>query len=116
MAVAPVQDCPSKDRTKNRRTRIPGAAGPVDGAYIADNDRRPHHPARLLKAGQGTWLAYLFGTVMLLFVVLCLNQFAHRSAAAGSMYTYTSRGLGPATGVISGWTLIWCYLFIGTPG
>jgi amino acid transporter len=67
-------------------------------------------------AGQGTWLAYLFGTVMLLFVVLCLNQFTKRSAAPGAMYTYTARGLGPATGVISGWTLLWCYLFIGTAG
>ena len=27
-------------------------------------------------AGQGTWAAYLFGTIMLLFVVLGLNQFA----------------------------------------
>ena len=34
-------------------------------------------------AGNGTWLAYAFGTVMLLFVVGCLNQFAKRSALAG---------------------------------
>ena len=40
-------------------------------------------------AGQGTWAAYLFGTIMLLFVVLGLNQFANRSATAGSMYAYT---------------------------
>ena len=31
-------------------------------------------------AGDGTWAAYAFGTIMLLFVVLCLNQFASRSA------------------------------------
>ena len=73
-------------------------------------------PLAFSSAGQGTWLAYLFGTVMLLFVVLCLNQFAKRSAAPGAMYTYTARGLGPATGVVSGWTLLWCYLFIGTAG
>src|SRR6202451_576923 len=73
-------------------------------------------PLAFSSAGQGTWLAYLFGTVMLLFVVLCLNQFTKRSAAPGAMYTYTARGLGPATGVISGWTLLWCYLFIGTAG
>jgi amino acid transporter len=73
-------------------------------------------PLAFSNAGEGTWLAYLFGTVMLLFVVFSLNQFARRSASAGSMYTYTSRGLGPATGVFSGWTLIWSYLFIGIAG
>lgn len=73
-------------------------------------------PLAFSNAGQGTWLAYLFGTVMLLFVVFSLNQFARRSATAGSMYTYTSRGLGAATGVFSGWTLIWSYLFIGVAG
>jgi amino acid transporter len=73
-------------------------------------------PLAFSNAHEGTWLAYLFGTVMLLFVVFCLNQFTKRSAAPGAMYTYTARGLGPATGVVSGWTLLWCYLFIGTAG
>jgi len=67
-------------------------------------------------AGNGTWLAYAFGTIMLLFVVGCLNQFAKRSALAGSMYGYTGRGLGPKAGVMSGWSLIWAYLFIGVAG
>ena len=67
-------------------------------------------------SGQGTWAAYLFGTVMLLFVVLGLNQFARRSATAGSMYAYTARGLGPAAGVLSGWSLIWSYWGIATAG
>lgn len=73
-------------------------------------------PLAFADAGEGSWLAYLFGTIMLLFVVRCLNQFARRSAAPGSMYSYTARGLGSATGVFSGWTLMWCYLFIGTAG
>ncbi|HEY5316545.1 MAG TPA: APC family permease [Solirubrobacteraceae bacterium] len=67
-------------------------------------------------SGRGTWAAYLFGTVMLLFVVLGLNQFAKRSATAGSMYAYTAKGLGPAAGILSGWTLMWSYLFIATVG
>jgi amino acid transporter len=67
-------------------------------------------------AGEGTWLAYAFGTLMLLFVVFCLNQFAKRSALPGSMYGYTAKGLGPVAGVMSGWSLIWCYLFIGIAG
>lgn len=73
-------------------------------------------PLVFSNAGQGTWLAYAFGTVMLVFVVFCLNQFARRSAAPGAMYTYTARGLGPTAGVFSGWTLIWAYLFIGIAG
>src|ERR1700683_1847654 len=57
-------------------------------------------------SGEGTWLAYAFGTLMLLFVVLCLNQFAKRSALPGSIYGYTAKGLGPKAGVMSGWSLI----------
>ncbi len=67
-------------------------------------------------AGNGTWLAYAFGTIMLLFVVGCLNQFAKRSALAGSMYAYTGRGLGPTSGVVSGFSLIWAYTFIAIAG
>jgi amino acid transporter len=67
-------------------------------------------------SGQGTWAAYLFGTIMLLFVVLGLNQFARRSATAGSMYAYTAKGLGAAAGVLSGWALIWAYWGIATAG
>jgi len=73
-------------------------------------------PLAFSDAGQGTWLAYLFGTIMLLFVVFGLNQFASRSASAGSMYAYTGKGLGPTFGVLSGWALMWCYLFIGIAG
>jgi amino acid transporter len=73
-------------------------------------------PLAFSNAGQGTWLAYGFGTVMLLFVVFCLNQFAKRSSSAGTMYAYTGRGLGPKAGVFSGWTLIWSYLFIAVAG
>jgi amino acid transporter len=73
-------------------------------------------PLCFADSGQGTWLAYAFGTAMLLFVALCLNQFARRSALPGSMYGYIAKGIGPAAGVMSGWSLIWCYLFIGVAG
>ncbi len=64
-------------------------------------------------AGNGSWLAYLFGAVMLLFVALNLNQFAKRSSAAGSMYEYAASNLGPTSGALAGWTLIWAYAFVG---
>ncbi|BBX83297.1 APC family permease [Mycolicibacterium aubagnense] len=67
-------------------------------------------------AGNGTWLAYLFATIMLSFVVMNLNVFAGRSALPGSMYAYIGRGLGPRGGVLSGWTLLWSYGFIAIAG
>ena len=73
-------------------------------------------PVMFANAGNGSWLAYAFGTVMLLFVALNLNQFARRSTSAGSMYAYTSRGLGPTAGGIAGWCLVWAYLFISIAG
>ncbi len=73
-------------------------------------------PLAFASAGQGTWLAYAFGTLMLLFVVFALNQFTKRTNTAGSMYIYTGKGLGPSTGVFSGWTLIWSYFFIAVAG
>ncbi|MGO8870190.1 MAG: hypothetical protein ACLQPH_02095 [Acidimicrobiales bacterium] len=59
-------------------------------------------PLVFADAGPGSWLAYLFGTVMLLFVVACLNPFSRRSASPGSMYAYTGRGLGPTSGCRAG--------------
>jgi amino acid transporter len=67
-------------------------------------------------AGTAGWVCYVFGTLVLLFVALNLNQFARRYTSAGSMYEYTVKGLGPKLGGISGWCLIWAYLFIGIAG
>jgi amino acid transporter len=73
-------------------------------------------PLAFADSGNGTWLAYLFATIMLSFVVMNLNQFARRSASAGSMYAYIGRGMGPRWGVLSGWTLLWSYAFISIAG
>jgi amino acid transporter len=67
-------------------------------------------------AGNAGWLCYLFGTIMLLFVALNLNQFAKRYTSAGSMYDYTVKGLGPRAGGVAGWCLVWAYMFIGIAG
>jgi amino acid transporter len=66
--------------------------------------------------GNSSWLAYAFGTVMLLFVAFNLNQFARRSSHTGSMFLYSVAGLGPTAGGLSGWCLMWAYMFIGTAG
>ena len=67
-------------------------------------------------AGDTTWFSYAFATVMLMFTVLALNQFAKRSTTTGSMYAYVAKGLGASSGVMTGWALAWCYFFIGTAG
>lgn len=67
-------------------------------------------------SGEASWLAYAFGTIMLLFVAFNLNQFAKRSSHTGSMFLYSVAGLGPTAGGLTGWCLIWAYTFIGTAG
>ena len=73
-------------------------------------------PVMYSNTGDWSWLPYAIGTIMLLFVAYNLNQFARRSAGAGSMYAYTCRGLGLTAGGISGWALIWAYLGISMAG
>jgi amino acid transporter len=73
-------------------------------------------PLMFATTGNASWLAYAFGTIMLLFVAFNLNQFAKRSSHTGSMFLYTQAGLGSTAGGLSGWCLIWAYLFIGTAG
>ena len=116
MAVAPVKAAQTKPALRRGALGFPALLAQSVALISPTMTAVLIIPLAFSNAGEGTWLAYLFGTVMLLFVVFCLNQFARRSAAPGAMYTYTARGLGPATGVLSGWTLLWCYLFIGTAG
>ncbi|GAB2643186.1 APC family permease [Gordonia jinhuaensis] len=73
-------------------------------------------PLAFSYAGNGTWLAYLFATLMLSFVVMNLKVFASRSTQPGSMYAYIGRGLGARAGVLAGWTLLWAYAFIAIAG
>jgi amino acid transporter len=68
-------------------------------------------PFMFALAGNGTWLAYVFGAAMLFFVALNINQFARRSSEAGSMYGYVAANLGRMTGAINGWALLWAYGF-----
>jgi amino acid transporter len=62
-------------------------------------------------AGNGTWLAYGFATLTLLLVAAGINQFASRGASTGGLYVFAGRGLGPALGVVAGWSLLVAYLF-----
>jgi len=64
-------------------------------------------------SGSGTWLSFLLGMIGLLFVGININQFAHRSASPGSLYSYIVKGLGLTVGVLCGWSLLLAYLFTG---
>jgi amino acid transporter len=116
MALAPTETAPPKSGMRVGALGFPATLGQSVALISPTMTAVLIIPLAFASAGEGTWAAYLFGTVMLLFVVLCLNPFAKRSAAPGAMYTYIARGLGPANGVLSGWALLWCYLFIGTAG
>lgn len=70
-------------------------------------------PYMFAAAGNGSWLAYIFGAIMLLLVAVCLNHFARRTTASGSMFLYAAKELGPAVGTLAGWSMLWAYVFVG---
>ena len=53
-------------------------------------------PAVFATAGNGTWLAYLFAIVALLFASWSISVFARDSASPGALYAYVSAGIGPS--------------------
>ena len=64
-------------------------------------------------AGNGAWLSFLMGMLGLVLVSHNINQFARRSASAGSLYSYVVKGLGPTAGVLGGWALLFGYMLTG---
>jgi amino acid transporter len=68
-------------------------------------------PLVFATARNGTWLAYLLATLVVLAVTVQINSFAARSASPGALYTFTAQGLGPTWGSISGWALFLAYIF-----
>lgn len=59
-----------------------------------------------LIAGQGTMWSYILATVVAVLVGYSIAQFARRTAAAGSLYTYMASGLARSTAFAGGWGLI----------
>lgn len=72
-------------------------------------------PAVFATAGNGTWLAYAFATVALLFSAWSISLFARTAASPGALYAYASQGIGPIWGVICGWSLLIAYA-VGAAG
>lgn len=57
-------------------------------------------------AGNGTMLAFILATIVILCVGYCVVVFARRHASAGSLYTYVAHGLGPWGAYLAGVTLL----------
>jgi amino acid transporter len=67
-------------------------------------------------AGNASWLAYAFGSLMLLAVALNIREFASRSSSTGSLYTFARRAFGSRGSLLCGWALLWAYVFVGIAG
>lgn len=67
-------------------------------------------PLVFASGGYATWMCFVVATTGLALVGLNVNQFARHSASPGSLYAYTSMGLGPTMGVLAGWGLLLAYL------
>jgi amino acid transporter len=73
-------------------------------------------PLMYASAGNASWLAYAFGSLMLLAVALNIREFATRSASAGSLYDYARRAFGVRGSLLCGWALLWAYALVGVAG
>ena len=63
-------------------------------------------------AGGSTVWAIAAAMALALLVATTINQFTKRMAATGSLYTFVSRGLGPAASIITGVAMLVGYGFI----
>lgn len=57
-------------------------------------------------AGRGTLWSFAVATVVALLIGSCIGRFTQRMAAAGSLYSLTAKGLGPASAFTSGFALL----------
>jgi amino acid transporter len=73
-------------------------------------------PLMYASAGNASWLAYAFGSLMLLAVALNIREFASRSSSTGSLYSFARRAFGARGSLLCGWALLWAYVFVGVAG
>ena len=55
-------------------------------------------------------LAYIVGTGAMVFTALSYSMLIREFPTSGSVYAYTSRGMGKGVGFVSGWTLLLDYI------
>jgi amino acid transporter len=57
-------------------------------------------------------LAYIIGMVAMMFTALSYAQMARAFPMAGSVYTYTGRGIAPPVGFLAGWVILLDYVLV----
>jgi amino acid transporter len=65
-------------------------------------------------AGNGTWAAYVLGTVQITLIALLIGALGRRSASPGSLYSYATDSLPPMFAAIAAWALVLGYLATGS--
>jgi amino acid transporter len=73
-------------------------------------------PLMYASAGNASWLAYAFGSLMLLAVALNIREFASRSSSSGSLYTFAQSAFGLRGSLLCGWSLLWAYALVAVAG
>jgi len=66
-----------------------------------------------LNAGDGSWLSFVIALVLMLFVGVCITQFAKRTNASGSFYSWVRESLGVGAGHTAGGALLLGYIATG---
>jgi amino acid transporter len=66
-----------------------------------------------IRAGGATPLAYVLATLACLFIGGVVGEFALTLPTAGSLYTYTVKGLGSGAGFLTGWIYTFGFLLAG---
>lgn len=57
-------------------------------------------------AGSGVLWSFVVALLVAQLIGTCVAQFTRRMAVAGSLYSLTAKGLGPAAAFVSGWALL----------
>jgi amino acid transporter len=65
-------------------------------------------------AGNGTWVAYVFGTVQITLIALLIGALGRRSASPGSLYSYATDSLPAAVAGVAAWALVLGYIATGS--
>ncbi|MTB86902.1 APC family permease [Aeromicrobium senzhongii] len=94
----------------DRRSVLPGDLLGLSVAVIAPAASALSVPFVLMRVvGPGAWLSAVLGFGLALLLAGVFSQFATRIAAAGSMYTWVTRSLGPFPGLLVGTSMLLGY-------